>query len=181
MEEVVLVDEHGSAIGFADKSEVHTHHTPLHLAFSCYLVNDEGQILVSRRALEKRTWPGVWTNSFCGHPGRGEAAASAVIRRAAEELGTTISAPQSVLPEFRYRAVDASGIVENELCPVFIAKATDTIRPNPAEVAEWSWVDRAALLTAVQSAPFAFSPWMVLQLPQIESVFARNERWEKTL
>lgn len=181
MEEVVLVDEQGKELGFAHKSEVHTRHTPLHLAFSCYLVNDQGQILVSRRALEKKTWPGVWTNSFCGHPGRNEATTAAVIRRAAEELGTSITALRLALPDFRYRAVDASGIVENELCPVFIANVTDTLRPNPAEVAEWSWVDRTALVNAARSTPFAFSPWMVLQLPQMDPILAQHENKERAV
>ena len=175
MEEVVLVDEHGNALGFAPKSEVHTHDTPLHRAFSCYLMNEQGQVLVTRRALAKKTWPGVWTNSFCGHPGRDEATTAAVVRRAADELGTSITAPLLALPDFRYRAVDASGIVENELCPVFIANVTDTIRPNPAEVAEWSWVDRTALVTAVRSMPFAFSPWMALQLPHMDPMLAEHE------
>ena len=179
MEEVVLVDEQGNELGFISKSEVHTRHTPLHLAFSCYLVNDQDQILVSRRALEKKTWPGVWTNSFCGHPGRNETTTAAVIRRAAEELGTSITPPRLALPDFRYRAVDASGIVENELCPVFIAKVTDTLRPNPAEVAEWSWVDRIALVNATRSTPFAFSPWMVLQLPQMDPILAEHQNKER--
>ncbi|MDO4252317.1 MAG: isopentenyl-diphosphate Delta-isomerase [Rothia sp. (in: high G+C Gram-positive bacteria)] len=181
VEEVVLVDEQGKELGFARKSEVHTRHTPLHLAFSCYLVNDQGQILVSRRALEKKTWPGVWTNSFCGHPGRNEATTAAVIRRAAGELGTSITALRLALPDFRYRAVDASGIVENELCPVFIANVTDTLRPNPAEVAEWSWVDRTALVNAARSTPFAFSPWMVLQLPQMDPILAQHENKERAV
>ncbi|SDQ43607.1 isopentenyl-diphosphate delta-isomerase [Arthrobacter crystallopoietes] len=165
VEQVVLVDDDGAAIGVADKSGVHTAATPLHLAFSCHLFNPDGQILVTRRALTKQTWPGVWTNSFCGHPAPGETTEEAVIRRAPQELGVAVSGLKPVLPDFRYRALDASGVVENEICPVYTAMLETDPQPTPDEVCEWRWTDPAALVRAVDAAPWAFSPWLVLQLP----------------
>lgn len=164
---VVLLDENGQPIGTADKSEVHTTETPLHLAFSCHVFNDAGQILVTRRALDKKTWPGVWTNSFCGHPGPDEDFESAISRRAQEELGLVISEIQVAVPDFRYRAIDASGIVENEICPVYIARTSAEPKPNPREVSEYVWADAHELFVSVRSAPFAFSPWLTLQLPKL--------------
>ena len=115
LELVVLLSEEGTPIGTADKATVHTEDTHLHLAFSCHVFNRDGKILVTRRALEKKTWPGVWTNSFCGHPGPDEDFTDAIHRRAEQELGLKLASVKSALPDFRYRAVDASGIVENEI------------------------------------------------------------------
>ena len=166
-ERVVLLDDEGAPIGTASKSGVHRTDTPLHLAFSCYLRDADDRLLVTRRALSKRTWPGVWTNSFCGHPSPGEDLPSAVARRAYDELGVMITDLRVALPDFRYRATDASGIVENEICPVFTAVTVDELHPDPDEVAEYRWVEAADLEAAVASAPWAFSPWLNLQLGEL--------------
>lgn len=162
---VVLLAEDGTPVGTQDKATVHTGATPLHFAFSTHVFNDAGEILVTRRALSKRAWPGVWTNSFCGHPGPGEDLEDAVVRRAEQELGMTVRAITPALPDFRYRAVDASGIVENEICPVFTAVLDGGIAPSPSEVMDFQWVDPRRLIEAVASTPWAFSPWLTLQLP----------------
>lgn len=161
---VVLLDESGSPIGSTPKATVHTAATPLHLAFSCHVVDGAGRVLVTRRALSKKTWPGVWTNSYCGHPAPGETPAEAVLRRASQELGIEVSDVEVILPDFRYIATDASGVVENEICPVFTARAVGVPDPSPDEVAEWAWVDPADLRRAVAATPFAFSPWLGWQL-----------------
>jgi isopentenyl-diphosphate delta-isomerase len=166
-EQVVLLDDAGTPIGVADKLTVHSGDTPLHLAFSCHVYNEDGKVLVTRRAITKLTWPGVWTNSFCGHPAPGESMEDAIVRRAERELRLTITGLEIVLPDFRYRAVDASGIVEHEICPVYRARAVDVPRPSHDEVAEFKWVTLESLRTAVTAAPYAFSPWLALQLEQL--------------
>ncbi|WP_411376348.1 isopentenyl-diphosphate Delta-isomerase [Arthrobacter sp. MPF02] len=162
---VVLAAEDGRPIGTADKATVHTTSTPLHLAFSTHVFDDAGRILLTRRALAKRTWPGVWTNSFCGHPSPGEDTEDAVLRRAGYELGLRLDQVELRLPDFRYRAVDASGVVENEICPVYTARAACSLKPRDDEVMEWQWADPLDVTTAVAAAPWAFSPWLTLQLP----------------
>lgn len=166
---VVLLDDDGLPSGTARKDTVHDTETPLHLAFSCHVFDGRGRVLITRRALDKRTWPGVWTNSFCGHPAPGEPIEDAVARRAADELGLALdpAALELALPEFRYRAVDASGVVEHELCPVYVARADAEPLPNPAEVVEHRWVDPAALGVAVRALPEVFSPWLVLQVAEL--------------
>ncbi|MGN6326591.1 isopentenyl-diphosphate Delta-isomerase [Pseudolysinimonas sp.] len=163
-EQVVLLDEQGGPIGVADKATVHGADTPLHLAFSCHVFGPDGRVLVTRRALGKLTWPGVWTNSFCGHPGPDEAMEDAIRRRAERELGLSLGGIEPLLPDFRYRAVDASGVVENEICPVFRAVVDRDPSPAADEVAEWAWIPLDELRAAVAAAPFAFSPWLGWQL-----------------
>ena len=167
VELVVLLDESGRSIGTAPKHTMHDGDTALHLAFSVYVSNERGEVLVTRRALGKRTWPGVWTNSFCGHPLPGESQHDAIARRGRYELGLDLDHLTEALPSFRYRATDASGIVENEICPVYRATAHTDPVPNPDEVAEYVWTDPAHLRASALSSPWAFSPWMVLQLKEL--------------
>lgn len=178
-DDVVLLDAAGSPIGRAPRTRVHTTQTPLHLAFSCYLLGDRGEVLLTRRALAKATWPGVWTNSFCGHPRPGEPLEEAVRRYAGRELGITLTSLRCVLADFRYRAVDASGTVENEVCPVFVATTDDEPAPDPAEVMELAWVAGRDLEDVVARLPRLVSPWMVGQLaamPGITRLDAARER-----
>ncbi len=146
---VVLLDEDGHATGTTPKATVHGTDTPLHLAFSCYLFDPDGRLLTTRRALSKPTWPGAWTNSVCGHPGPGEPLADAVRRRVLDEVGVRAEGVTLMLPAFRYRAVMPNGVVENEMCPVFVATTTDALAPDPAEVEEAAWVDWAAFRSGV--------------------------------
>lgn len=161
---VVLVDEDGCEVGIAPRETVHHARTPLHLAFSCYLFRADGQVLLTRRALGKRSWPGVWTNSFCGHPRPGEAMRAAVERHAMHELGISVRGIRTVLPSFRYRACDSAGVVENELCPVHVAVTDDEPAPNAGEVMDVRWVAPVELDRLIDVAPWVLSPWSVEQV-----------------
>jgi isopentenyl-diphosphate delta-isomerase len=172
VESVVLLDETGFARGTAAKAAVHHARTPLHLAFSCYLFNDAGQFLLTRRAESKRTWPGVWTNTCCGHPLPGEPVADSVRRRLRQELGIADAELVLVLPRFRYQAQMANGVLENEVCPVYAAYSDaasfDTgPAPDPAEVAEIAWVAWDQFCDAVDSGRQPVSPWCEMQVPEL--------------
>ncbi|MTE23246.1 isopentenyl-diphosphate Delta-isomerase [Microbacterium sp. ZXX196] len=166
-ERVILLDDSGRPTGVTDKATVHHAATPLHLAFSCHVVDDDGRVLLTRRALTKRAWPGTWTNAFCGHPAPFEPIPDAVERRAHDELGLRVADLRLALPDFRYRAVDASGVVENEICPVYLARPASPLRPAPEEVMDTRWVEAHDLAAALEAAPWAFSPWLVMQARQL--------------
>lgn len=176
MEHVILLNESGEAQGLADKQTVHTGATPLHLAFSCYIFDATGRFLVTQRALHKKTWPGIWTNSVCGHPQEGEPMADAVRRRAAFELGITLHEVRLVLPAFRYRA-ELHGVVENEMCPVFHAIAGTDPRPHPDEVAATRWLPWPDFVHDVAAAPGTYSPWCRLQIEQLTALGATPGSW----
>ncbi|MEV0286367.1 MULTISPECIES: isopentenyl-diphosphate Delta-isomerase [unclassified Kribbella] len=159
-ERVVLLDEAGRAIGTEAKATVHHAATPLHLAFSSYVVDEAGRVLITQRALDKPTWPGAWTNSCCGHPLPGEPVVDAVRRRLVDELGIVADLVDLVLPEFRYRAEMPTGVVENELCPVYRVPWTGDPTPNPSEVASYRWAEWPLDLPEL-------SPWCVLQLTEL--------------
>lgn len=172
-EYVVLLDEAGQPSGQARKADVHSRNTPLHLAFSCWLFDDAGRTLLTRRATTKLTWPGIWTNSFCGHPAPGEAPADAVVRRGAQELGVQVRALRMVLPDFRYTAEMANGIRENEVCPVFVATTSSPVVADAREVDSVRWIDWAELADLVAREPDQFSPWLRLQLTQLAREIGR--------
>jgi isopentenyl-diphosphate delta-isomerase len=168
---IVLVDDHGEPIGIADKHASHHAQTPLHLGFSCYVFGDDGRFLATRRALHKKVWPGVWTNSVCGHPGPGESFESAIERRLYYELGMSARAIEVVLPRHTYRAPAFHGIVEHEFCPVFVARAQSPPRRNPAEVEEWRWVPWPQFVLAARSdRENVYSWWCKNQLRELARV-----------
>lgn len=165
---VVLLDADGESRGSAPKETVHTANTPLHLAFSVHLRRPDGRILLTRRALSKRTWPGVWTNAVCGHPGPGEDIEQAIRRRLRQELRIApdqIGPLHELAPDFRYRAVDPDGVVENEVCPVYMADllsdADGLPTADPTEVMGASWARWDAVVDAASAMPFLLSPWLV--------------------
>ncbi|HET7397838.1 MAG TPA: isopentenyl-diphosphate Delta-isomerase [Intrasporangium sp.] len=177
-EEVVLLDRSGRAIGTAPKADVHGEDTPLHLAFSAYLFDASGRLLVTRRAASKRTFPGVWTNTVCGHPGPGEPLGVAVVRRAADELGVVATGVRLALPEFRYRA-EMSGVVENELCPVYVGRVAGVgdLAPDPAEVDGHEWVPWPRFAADVVERRRTVSPWCLAQVAALVRLGPDPDAW----
>lgn len=169
MEElIVLLDENLQPIGTAPKLAAHHADTPLHLAFSCYVFNEAGELLITQRAASKKVWPGVWSNSFCGHPMPNDSLEDAILRRGAFEIGLTdLTNLQKVLSDYRYRTPSYNGIVENEFCPVFIAKTASEPQLNPEEVSNYRWTTWQALKQAINQDPKVYSYWFKDQLPRL--------------
>ncbi|GAB3675895.1 isopentenyl-diphosphate Delta-isomerase [Angustibacter aerolatus] len=166
---VVLLSDDHQPIGTMPKAEVHTDDTPLHLAYSVYVFDAEGRFLTTRRAQVKRTFPGVWTNSCCGHPAPDETLADAARRGLATELSLQPVRLDLALPDFSYRATSAEGLVEHEVCPVFTATVDADPVPDPDEVGDWRWVDWAEYRRTAASSPWLLSPWSVLQVAALEA------------
>lgn len=165
-DQVVLLDTQGHAVGALAKSAAHHDATPLHLGFSCYVVDDGGRLLVTTRALDKPSFPGVVTNTVCGHPQPGERPEDAVRRRARQELGLELGEVRAVLPDFRYRAA-MGAIVEHELCPVYLARAASTEpAPDPSEVASAHWEPWHSFAAQVLRGR-AVSPWCSAQVRRL--------------
>lgn len=166
IETVVLVDDNDNVIGTAAKRDVHHSETPLHRGFSVFVFDGDGRLLLQRRAWSKRTWPGAWSNSCCGHPALNESPEAAAARRLDFELGLTKVDLTLVLPEFRYRA-EKDGIVENEICPVLVGFTDEQPRPNADEVAETKWVDWQKFVESLEHS--GISPWAVMEARELLS------------
>lgn len=175
-ERVVLLDDDGRSVGTALKALVHGAETPLHLAFSCYLFAGDS-VLMTRRADSKRTFPGVWTNSVCGHPLPGEALAPSIRRRARDELGVEIADLRLVLPRFRYRA-QVAGVEEHEWCPVVTATVSEgfALDLTPDEVSAWEPVPWQELVARAREDE-GLSPWCREQIPQLAALGPDPAGW----
>ena len=162
---IVLLDSKGQTIGSAPKLESHHSNTPLHQGFSCYLFNKSGEFLLTQRALTKKVWPGVWTNSVCGHPAPKEPIADAVRRRAKYELGIDrIDNLKVLIEDYRYKTPPFKGIVENEICPVYIGTIDKEFNINKDEVEDFKWVTWTKLLKDIAADPQSYSYWFKDQL-----------------
>jgi isopentenyl-diphosphate Delta-isomerase len=157
---VVLVDDRNKPVGTMEKLAAHSSDTPLHRGFSLFLFNPQGELLLQQRAFHKKTWPGVWSNSVCGHPRLWERSITAARRRLSYELGITQAEISLALPDYRYR-IEREGIVENELCPVMIGFTSQKPRPNPEEVAAVSWIPWNKWLKEIKKNPHGYSEWCV--------------------
>jgi len=167
-EYVVLLDESGAEIGTAEKYGAHHANTPLHKAFSCYVFNDSKQLLVTKRADSKKVWPGVWTNSVCGHPAPAETTDNAIARRLEFELGMSADNLRVIAPHYRYKTPPCNGIIENEICPVYIAHALSNPAPNTDEVGAYKWMSWADYTQALANdTTDVFSWWCKDQLHYI--------------
>jgi isopentenyl-diphosphate delta-isomerase len=160
LDQIVYVDENDKPTGkTAPKLEAHNANTQLHAAFSCYIFNEEGELLVTQRALSKKVWPGVWTNSVCGHPAPNESREDAISRRAKYELGVSVKDLQVVLPHYIYKTPPFNRIIEHEYCPVFFACVASEIKPNPEEVESYQWMTWEEFVSAAESDDKDFWSW----------------------
>jgi isopentenyl-diphosphate delta-isomerase len=124
---------------------------------------------MTQRALSKKVWPGVWTNSVCGHPLPDEKMEDAIRRRTKYEIGIeNLEDIQVVLPKYRYTTPPYNGIIENEFCPVFVAYTSDEPRPNPEEVEAYRWLPWQEYISLLSDEPDMMSYWAKDQYQQLK-------------
>ena len=160
MELVVLVDEHDRVLGTMAKADVHGATTPLHRAFSSFVFrSSDKHLLLQQRSARKPTWPLMWSNSCCGHPGPGESTIDAARRRLKYELGLDPRFLEEVAP-YRY-CFTRDGIMENETCPILVGIVEHEPVINPDEVEAVRWREWNAFLEEIALDPTSFSEWCV--------------------
>ena len=165
-EEIILVDENDNPIGFETKLEAHENGGKLHRAFSIFVFDAAGRMLLQRRAKKKYHFGGLWTNACCGHPRKGEKLEDAARVRLQEEFGFDTGVEE--IFDFLYRASDAkSGLTEYEFDHVFCGEFNGEPRPNPDEIDDWKWVDLTELLVDLKNNPHQYTPWFKTALPRL--------------
>jgi len=160
-EELILVDGEDNEIGFLSKAACHDGGGILHRAFSVFLFNDAGELLLQRRGASKRLWPGFWSNSCCSHPRRGESMEIATRRRLHDELN--VEASLEFVYKFAYQAGYGEEGSEKELCHVLLGTVPGAVRPNGHEIDEIRFVSARELDDEMDTSPEAFTPWFVME------------------
>jgi len=160
-ESLILVDPSDQVMGHLDKAACHDGEGRLHRAFSLFIFNPEGELLLQRRASNKRLWPKFWSNSCCSHPRQGETMTEATQRRCAEELGFTT--PLQYLYKFEYQARYLDIGSENELCSVYVGTFAGTPNINDSEVDDWCWMPTKRLSAALNESPQDYTPWFKME------------------
>jgi len=166
---LILVDEDDNRIGHLSKRECHDGEGQQHRAFSLFVFNDEGELLLQQRSAEKRLWPGYWSNSCCSHPRRGEILEEAVDRRLAEEL--RMGCEPHFLYKFSYHARYGEAGSEREVCSVFVGRSSDAVEANRHEISDWRWISAEGLDEEMRSTPEVFTPWFIEEWPRVRAAF----------
>ncbi len=175
-EPLILVDSQDRELGYLDKAACHDGDGRLHRAFSVFIFNGRGELLMQKRAPDKRLWPMYWSNSCCSHPRRGEAMEIAVRRRVEQELGFGANELQALrfVYKFEYQASFGASGSEHELCSVYLAHATREPVVNTTEIDEWAWLTPNELSRRLHSRPQDHTPWLHLEWAELQGSHVRE-------
>ena len=164
MEQVILVDENDGMTGTMEKMKAHEK-ALLHRAFSVFIFNSKGEMLLQQRAVSKYHSAGLWTNSCCSHPRPGEDTLTAASRRLQEEMG--FETPLKKVFDFVYKAGFANGLTEHEFDHVFIGNYNGVIAPNPNEVIDYAYWPMEKIVEQMQYHPELFTVWFHIAFPKV--------------
>jgi isopentenyl-diphosphate delta-isomerase len=166
MEEVILVDSEDKQVGTEEKMKAHQD-PKLHRAFSVFIVNPKGEMMIQRRALGKYHCPGLWTNTCCSHPRPGEDTEDAAHRRLKEEMGFDCDLKE--IFTFTYKAEFDNGLTEHEFDHVFLGECDKEPSPDTEEVEEWKWIEISELREDMKENPERYTPWFIKSLDGVVS------------
>ena len=169
LEEVVLVNEKDEALGTMEKMAAHEQ-ALLHRAFSVFVFNTSGDLLMQQRAHSKYHSGGLWTNTCCSHPRPNEDVADAAYRRLQEEMGFTTSLTKAF--DFTYKAAFDNGLTEHEFDHVIIGQYDGVVNFNPNEVAAYSFMKVKELEEQIQETPERFTAWFHIAYPKLKAWMA---------
>jgi isopentenyl-diphosphate Delta-isomerase len=153
---IILVDELDNVLGYEEKLKAHEDGA-LHRAFSIFVVNSKGEIMLQRRALDKYHSGGLWTNTCCSHPLEGEIMETTIHKRMEIEMG--FDCPMAPLFTFIYKAEFGNGLIEHELDHVYLGKYEGEPNPSPAEACDWKWMDIYEVKKDMQRNPHMYTYW----------------------
>ena len=171
VEYVILVNENDQPLGGMEKMEAHEK-AALHRAFSVFIFNSEGKMLLQKRADEKYHSPGLWTNTVCSHPRSGEKAANAAHRRIVEEMGFDCEFEEAF--SFVYKADVGQGLTEHEFDHVFIGESDTLPVPNPEEVDAFKYVKLDWVVEDVKNHPENYTVWFIIALKEVVDYFEKK-------
>lgn len=169
-EELILVDADDRETGHLSKAECHDGNGVLHRAFSIFLFNGTGELLLQQRAPSKRLWPEYWSNSCCSHPRRGESMKTATRRRLSDELNA--DATLEFVYKFRYQANFGDLGSEHELCHVYLGRLQHGVKANDEEISAIRFVRAKDLESELSETPDRFTPWFKLEWQTLRSEHA---------
>jgi isopentenyl-diphosphate delta-isomerase len=169
-EQLILVDRNDTEIGHVDKASAHDAGGLLHRAFSLFIFDPDGRLLMQQRSASKRLWPHYWSNSCCSHPRRGESMEEATSRRLRDELN--IEAELEFVYKFSYQASYGELGAENELCWVYLGRTADPIVPNRNEIAATRSLSARELQNELDGNPEQFTPWFKLEWQRLTDAHA---------
>jgi len=168
-QEVILVNENDEEVGTMGKLEAHQK-AVLHRAFSVFIINKKGEMLLQQRAKSKYHSAGLWTNACCSHPSPGEDTLDAANRRLVEEMG--FSTPLTKMFEFTYKSPYDNGLTEHEFDHVYSGTYDGPIKPNPEEVKDYCFKSLDEIEATLQSHPSKYTSWFHIAFPKVKLAMA---------
>jgi len=169
VEKIILVDQHDNVVGHEEKMKAHENGGKLHRAFSIFIFNNKGEMLIQLRSIKKYHFGGLWTNTCCSHPNEGESLEDATYRKLNQEFGFNTDIKEKF--SFIYKETDkSSGLTEHEFDHVFTGEFNGTLQPNPEEIDDFKWISIPDLQQDIKLHPEKYTPWFKISISKFEEL-----------